>query len=357
LDVRKWRTSWLFNAVIAVVAGAVVLVVTSFSGHWQPHKLDTFGYLWIIATAVPLAVRSRFPLTVFGITAVLTVAYFDFSPYPLGPLPLLSMIALVTSSYLRGPLLTGLTGVVIIVVAQLAVWRLDGVPLGMLLWVTAGTAIGAAVRARRERSLEHSHRIVEKERLHLAREVHDVVAHSLAMINVQAGVGAHIADKRPDQAKEALLAIKEASRVALADLRATLGVVRSGDRSPVPNLDRLPELVAAATSAGLRVDIQGEPGELPAHVSFVAYRILQESLTNAVRHARDADAVVVEFTRPDNSLELVVTDNGVDPAVNTGNGLRGMRERAEALGGTLSAGPAAKRGFEVRAVLPLRGEP
>src|SRR5439155_19113024 len=119
--------------------------------------------------------------------------------------------------------------------------------------------------------------------------------HSLAMINVQAGVGAHIADKRPDQAKEALLAIKEASRVALADLRATLGVVRSGDLAPVPDLDRLPELVDAATAAGLSVDQRGEPGKVPAHVGFAAYRIVQESLTNAVRHAKDADTVVVEF--------------------------------------------------------------
>jgi signal transduction histidine kinase len=152
------------------------------------------------------------------------------------------------------------------------------------------------------------------------------------------------------------LAIKEASRVALADLRATLGVVRSDDRSPAANLDRLPELVDAATSAGLTVRQHGTPGEIPAHVSFAAYRIVQESLTNTIRHARDADTVVVEFEPADSELTLVVTDNGTAPGVGVGNGLRGMRERAEALGGSLVAGPAA-RGFQVRAVLPLRGEP
>jgi signal transduction histidine kinase len=350
------RKSWLLNTVITVVAVVAVVGVTSLASHWQEQRLDLAGYLWIVATAVPLLARTRFPLVVFAVTAASTLAYFYSSHYPFGPLPVFSMIALITLSYMRGPAVACIIGVSMIVVAQLVAWRFDGVVVGMVLWVTAGTAIGAAARWRRERSVEHSQRIAEKERLHLAREVHDVVAHSLAMINVQAGVGAHIADKRPDQAKEALLAIKEASRVALADLRATLGVVRSGDRSPVPNLDRLPELVDAATAAGLQVDLRGEPGELPAHVSFTAFRILQESLTNAVRHARGADTIVVEFDRPDNSLKLVVTDNGASPMINIGNGLRGMRERAEALGGTLSAGPA-ERGFEVRAVLPLRGEP
>jgi signal transduction histidine kinase len=347
--------SWLVNVAVAVLAGGVVTLVTGIAGRWQHHPLDLVGYVWLAVPAVILVFRTRFPWLVFLGTASLTVAYFYFSPYPLGPLPLISMIALITLSFLRGPVIAGGTGMAIIAAGQFAAWRFDGVVLGMTLWVIAGTAIGAAARWRRERSVEHSQRVAEKERLHLAREVHDVVAHSLAMINVQAGVGAHIADKRPDQAKEALLAIKEASRVALADLRATLGVVRSGDRAPVPHLDRLPELVTSATNAGLRVDVRGDPGDLPAHVSFTAYRILQESLTNAVRHARDADTVVVEFARPDRSLTVSVTDNGTGATVSTGNGLRGMRERVEALGGTLTAGPA-DQGFQVRAVLPLRGE-
>ncbi|TCO64584.1 sensor histidine kinase [Actinocrispum wychmicini] len=351
-----WRTSWLASTVIAVLAGTVVVAVTAVAGHWQKNPLGVDGGLWIGATALPLVVRTRFPLTVFGITLASTVGYFLFSPFPPGPLPVLPMIALMTASYLRGPLVASVIGVSILVVGQLIAWRFDGSTVVILLGITAGTAIGAAVRARRERSVEHAQRVAEKERLHLAREVHDVVAHSLAMINVQAGVGAHIADKRPDQAKEALLAIKEASRVALADLRATLGVVRSGDRSPVPGLDRLPELVDSATAAGFAVERRGEPGDLPTHVSFTAYRIVQESMTNAIRHARDADRIVIEFARPDSALELVVTDNGAAPSVNVGNGLRGMRERAEALGGTLSAGPVAARGFEVRAVLPVRGE-
>lgn len=351
-----WPKSWQGNTAVAVVAGTVVAAVTVVAGHWQHNPLTWPGVLWVEATALPLIFRTRFPLIVLGLTFASTVAYFVFSTFPPGPLPVLPLLALVTASYIRGPMLTGITGAVILVAGQLAAWRFGGVTAVMWLGLIAGVAIGTAARARRERSVEHTQRIAEKERLHLAREVHDVVAHSLAMINVQAGVGAHIADKRPDQAKEALLAIKEASRVALADLRATLRVVRSGERSPLPDLDRLPELVDAATSAGFAVDQRGDPGELPTHVSFTAYRIVQESLTNTIRHARDADQVVIEFSRPDSALEVVVTDNGVTPSVSEGNGLRGMRERVEALGGTLSAGPATTKGFEVRAVLPVRGE-
>lgn len=351
---RGWRSTWLFNTVVAVLTALAVVAITLIIARWH-QPLDTVVYAWIAATAVPLVFRTRFPLVVFGVTAALTVAYFSFSPYPYSPIPALSFIALITASYLRGPLVPGIIGVGIVAVGQLAAWRFDGVAVGMLLWMTTGCAIGAAARARRERAVEHSKRIAEKERLHIAREVHDVVAHSLAMINVQAGVGAHIADKRPDQAKEALVAIKEASRVALADLRATLGVVRSEDLSPVADLDRLPELVDAATAAGLTVRQRGTPGEVPAHVSFTAYRIVQESFTNTIRHAKDADTVVVEFEPADGELTLVVTDNGTSPAFGVGNGLRGMRERVEALGGSLVAGPATT-GFQVRAVLPVRGE-
>ncbi|MET0133885.1 MAG: histidine kinase [Kibdelosporangium sp.] len=363
------RRSWLVNTAITVAICVFVVAVTTFISKWNGPRfsdpdgpigrpqgpLDALGYLWLAGTSAMLVLRTRFPLVTFVVTAALTISYFFWTAYPFGPLPVVPTIALITLSYLRGPLVASAAGLSIIVVAQVVEWQLDGRLLGLLLWLAAGTAIGNAIWARRERSTERSKRTAEEERLHLAREVHDVVAHSLAMINVQAGVGAHIADKRPDQAKEALLAIKEASRLALSDLRATLGVVRSGDRSPVPGLDRLPELLDATTAAGLTVEVRGEPGELPAPVGFSAYRILQESLTNAVRHARGADAVAIEFVRTETALDLVVTDNGSAPAGPAGNGIRGMRERAEALGGTLTAGPA-ERGFQVRAVLPLWGE-
>jgi len=281
-------------------------------------------------------------------------------------------LALFTIAVLRGPTRAAMVGLVISA-AGVVVARLKGDELldpklgGLLLWVLAVVAIGTAVRNRysavrsaRQRIEAEAQRRAEEERVRIAREVHDVVAHSLAMINVQAGVAAHVADRRPEQAREALLAIKEASRTALTDLRATLGVLRSGeDRAPAPSLTRMAELVDSARAAGLRVDVTGDPGDLPAPVDAAGYRILQESLTNAVRHARGAGGVSVRFGRSGDELELAVRDDGQAPVADDGgdgNGLRGMRERAEALGGRFFAGPADGGGFEVRAVLPVRGD-
>jgi signal transduction histidine kinase len=180
------------------------------------------------------------------------------------------------------------------------------------------------------------------------------------MINVQAGVAAHVADRRPDEAKAALLAIKEASRSALADLRATLGVLRSGidtDRAPTPGLGRLPDLISTAAAAGVTVRAEGDAGVLPAPVDVAAYRILQESLTNVVRHGTEADTVRITIARTARELRITVRDNGRGngQATPSGNGLRGMAERANALGGEAAAGPLPDGGFQVSAKLPLTG--
>jgi signal transduction histidine kinase len=242
---------------------------------------------------------------------------------------------------------------------------LDPRLLGFVLWVTVAVSLGtvgrlrhAAVVSAEERVAEANRLRDEEQRLRIAREVHDVVAHSLAMINVQAGVAAHVADRRPDEAKAALLAIKDASRAALADLRATLGVLRSGDeRAPTFGLGRLPDLVATASGAGITVVTEGDAGPLPAPVDVAAYRIVQECLTNVVRHASSADTVTVRLDRTEDDLEITVSDNGkaVRAVHNGGNGLRGMAERANALGGAVAAGPVASGGFQVRARLPLTG--
>ncbi|WP_199440649.1 sensor histidine kinase [Umezawaea beigongshangensis] len=207
---------------------------------------------------------------------------------------------------------------------------------------------------RRDQVVERRRARQQEERARIAREVHDVVAHSLAMINVQAGVAAHVADRRPEEAVTALLAIKEASRTALVDLRAALGMLRSGDgTSPVPGLARLSELIGPV---GLPVEVRGEPGELPAHLDATAYRIVQEALTNVVRHARGATRVTVAFDREDDVLRLTVSDDGTGAGdAGPGNGVRGMRERVEAVGGVLDAGGFPGGGFRVRAVLPVGG--
>ncbi|MEV0677045.1 sensor histidine kinase [Actinosynnema sp. NPDC050436] len=258
------------------------------------------AWVWFAATFVPLLWRRRYPVAVIAVTGVSTWLYY----------------------------VTGHGGPLIVVPAF------------------------ALLSLRRVRVAERRDRQVEEERLRIAREVHDVVAHSLAMINVQAGVAAHVADRRPDEAVKALRAIKEASGRALDDLRATLGVLRTGEGvAPVPSLARLPELVGPVPKAR----VVGDPGELPAPVDAAAYRVVQESLTNALRYAPDATSITIAFTRTPSALEVSVRDDGTGPqptAQGSGSGLRGMRERVEALGGGLEAGPLPGGGFEVRAVLP-----
>ncbi len=348
-----------------------VLGATSSAARWQPgaQALTPLGYLWLIVTALSLLVVHRFPMPIFLLTSALTLGYYA-SGNPGGPAIVLPTIALFVLTKIRGPLVAGITGGSLLLVAGIALFVRHGfgafdarVGLGVV-WVVAVVGIGTAVRngmaaarARREQADEHRHRMAEQERLTIAREVHDVVAHSLAMINVQAGVAAHVADRRPEQAKEALLNIKEASASALKDLRATLAVLRSGeDKAPAPSLAQADELFEHARAAGLEVRVDGEPGELPAPVDGAAYRILQESLTNVVRHANQARGVDVRFERKTGALTLLVRDDGrgaVEPA--PGHGLRGMSERAAALGGALTTS-VVDGGFQVRVDLPIEGE-
>jgi len=309
----------------------------------------------------------RFPLVLFLLTTASVFGYYA-SGLPGGPAILVPTIALFALTRHRGPQVATITGGVALVglyvwhVAETRSFAVNPASGVLLIWIAAVVGIGtaaryqfAAVQARREQADEHRHRLAEQERLRIAREVHDVVAHSLAMINVQAGVAAHVADRRPEQAKEALLNIKAASASALKDLRATLAVLRSGeDKAPAPSLAQAGELFDHARAAGLEVRVHGEAGELPAPVDGAAYRILQESLTNVVRHADRASTVDVTFERRHGALELAVRDDGRGAAEPTpGHGLRGMCERVAALGGSFAAQPV-EDGFEVRAEFPIK---
>ena len=198
------------------------------------------------------------------------------------------------------------------------------------------------------------------ERLRIAREVHDVVAHAMVAINVQAGVAAHLIDQDTDQAREALLHIKRTSGEALTDLRATLGVLRDRDQAapvgPAAGLDDLEGIAEQLRAAGVEVEIDVDTaGTVPAPVHSASYRIVQEALTNVLRHA-GARKVSVAARAGDDALTIVVADDGAGNVAATdgaGAGVRGMRERAEALGGTLHAGPGDERGWRVEATLPL----
>ncbi|MFI6574263.1 sensor histidine kinase [Nocardiopsis sp. NPDC050513] len=215
-----------------------------------------------------------------------------------------------------------------------------------------------AVRTREEELLRRA----SDERLRLARDVHDTVAHNISLINVQAGTALYLMESEPERAAEALATIKATSKDTLTELRAMLGVLRSVDeaapRSPVRGLDRVGELVEGARRAGVDVTVvtEGGRGRLPVGTDTAAYRTVQEALTNVVRHAGAASATVrIEYGTA--ALEVEVTDDGhgtVGPPV-PGNGITGMAERAALVGGSVDVGPLAGGGFRVRAHLPLNG--
>ena len=270
-------------------------------------------------------------------------------------------------------------------------WWLSPVIVSAVAQTGLAAAVGDAVRSRRayvaaveerahraERTREEeAARRVMEERLRIARELHDVLAHHVALINVQAGVAAHVLETEPAQAREALAHIRQAGRAALEELRTTVGLLRqpntqpstqpdarsdpSAAPEPVPGLDRLPQLIASFTAAGLRVEqqVEGDPRELPATVDLAGYRIVQEALTNVRKHAPGATAAVRLSYLP-GEFRLQVTDSGTNAsqhAAGTGHGLLGMRERALSVGGTFTAGHEPGSGFRVMAVLPAVASP
>jgi signal transduction histidine kinase len=261
----------------------------------------------------------------------------------------------------------GLAGIVpFIVVAELSEVLLAAGPVD----ADRARALAGVAMAGRQRRLaaertwaEEARRRAGEERMRIARELHDVLAHNISLINVQAGVALHLIDEQPGQSRSALVAIKQASNDALKELRSVLDVLREGEeqppRAPASGLAHLNSLVAGVSATGLevRTRVEGTPRPLPAGVDLAAFRIVQEALTNVTRHAGPASATVLVGYGSE-ELTAQVDDDGRGPASNgagQGNGIRGMRERAAALGGELAAGPRPGGGFRVRARLPLDG--
>jgi signal transduction histidine kinase len=229
-------------------------------------------------------------------------------------------------------------------------------------WLAVVLAVSEVVRTRREQAADRRRAAQDEverrrgeQRLGLAQELHDVLAHNISLINVQASVALHLIDEQPDQVRPALTTIKEASRDALHELRSALDLLRRGDEAPLapaPRLADLDRLLAGVRSSGLHVRLEhdGTPPALPAAVELAAYRIVQEALTNITRHAH-ARHVSVRIGYAD-GVSVEVTDDGVGGAAPAGNGITGMRERAAALGGSVETGPRAGGGFRVAAHLP-----
>jgi signal transduction histidine kinase len=340
----------------------------------QPAARPPDAAAWALLTvaAGALVARRRRPAAVLGVTAAATVAWLA-AGYPYGPMFLPLSVAVYTLAAAtpreRLPALVGCVAGLLVVVVAIGVgdgrvWRWEELPGVLLAWLAllgVPLWVGVAARVRRGRAAEEERRRADDERLRVARELHDVVSHSIAMINFRAGVALHVLDRRPEQAREALQAIRQASAGAMQELRATVGVLRrpaGGERSrpAVPGLAQLDELVAGVARGGpaVQVVVDGEPAELPPAVDLAAYRVVQESLTNVVRHAGPARATV-RVAYGDAGVEVEVSDdgNGAPALSGGGHGIAGMRERVAALGGELRAGPRPQGGFQVWARLPL----
>lgn len=221
-------------------------------------------------------------------------------------------------------------------------------------WLVVVLSVSEVVRSRREHAAARERSAADEQRLLLAQELHDVLAHNLSLINVQASVALHLADPA-NPTKPALAAIKDASHDSLHQLRTALDVLRRGEaapRTPMPRLAEIDALVDGVRASGLEVDLAvSVEGPLPAAVEVAAYRIVQEALTNVTRHAR-ASRVTVRIEHGDD-VTIEIIDDGVGGARGAGNGITGMCERASALGGVLEAGPAVGGGFRVCARLPV----
>jgi signal transduction histidine kinase len=341
------------------------------------------GYVLLAVSGLVLIGRRRWPVPVFLTTALASLVYYAVG-FSDGPGWIALFVALYTlTAYGDGRRSLTLAGVAVTALAVgWLVFAAGIVPRAAIGWVffriaasVMAAALGESVRSRRaiaaealerarqaERTREEEARSrVDAERLRIAREVHDTVAHAVAVINVQAGVTAYLLDKRPERAREALETIEQTSAQALHEMRAVLGVLRSSDngRVPHPGLGQVTELAAMAREAGL--DVQLEMTEsappLPSPVDHTAYRIVQESITNVIRHVGSTRVTVALDYGPD-VLDVRVTNEGPRlPAevstVGAGRGIQGMRERCGLLGGELTAGPRPDGGFEVTARLPL----
>ena len=386
----RWRPSDLPVIVVPLIVGFVQIMGSSGAeahARHQPVHLDSLAYALLAVGPVALLFRRRFPAAVVAVAMAVTVGYL-LRGYVFGPVLLSPLVALFgavmagrrTSSWaVAGTALAVIT--VIGLFAPVGRFRLNEGTAGQIVvmstWLLLVLTGAEVVRIRRERAdeirrthEEEGRRQASEERLRIARELHDVLAHNISMINVQAGVALHLMDERPEQARTALRAIKDASKEALTEVRSVLGVLRQVDesapRAPAAGLARLDDLLARTRVAGITVRVRtaGTERTLPAGVDLAAFRIIQESLTNVTRHAGPGVLADVLLGYEDDALLIEVRDDGPGGPGDLpggGNGIPGMRERVAALGGEISTGPRTDgAGFRVRARLPVRypaGEP
>jgi signal transduction histidine kinase len=362
-----------------VVALVLVGVSTRIAPHGGGRAIDGLGYGLVVIAGTALAALRRFPRAVFGVT-VAAVGLYVARHMPLGPILLTPLIALLGVSLCSDRRSSAIAaGVLCAVLAIAGLVAGSGVLLAVFFlgWCGAAVLIGDVVRRRdeqiaglheRSRVLERTReeetrRRIAEDRLSIARDLHDSVAHAMTIINVQAGAAAHVVDQRPEAAKDALLSIRRTSRDVLEELSAMLSVLREptapAARAPAPGLAQVPGLIREIHEDGLSVSVasHGPLDRVPTSIGTAAYRIVQESVTNILRHTAAQEAEIRIVAGDGGELSVTVIDDGRSArgsangsgAGRPGVGLHGMRERAEASGGRLIAGRLAQGGFRVQA--------
>jgi signal transduction histidine kinase len=366
--------SWL---TVAPFLLAFIQVSGTFGAAYrQPEARTPDAVAVALALAGPTALL-LIPSRTRLLLAAVSVATFTYLAlgYPYGPIFASFAIAVVIA-VMRAVRIEAWAAVVVVLGLASPIRALSvetrwswGWFAGVTAWGLIVVGTGELLRLNRARQLEarraraeERRRQAGEERLRIARELHDVVAHHMSLIHVQAGVALHVLDRKPDQVETALTTIKDASKEALTELRALIGVLRAdgepAPRAPVASLPALQELAARTSQAGVSttVDVHGDLGGVPASVGSALFRIAQEAVTNVVRHSGATRARIV-VSVGDGAATLSVTDNGRGGGqAEEGTGLRGMRERATALGGDVSFGPADGGGAELKAELPLGGD-
>jgi len=390
------------DVVLALAIAFIQIAGTIVYSHDEPPSpwaFDALACMLLIAGPVALLFRRRWPEAML-VVAFAAAAGYAASGYPRGPAGFPAFGFAAVSAIMMGR--RAFTWGVLVVAYAAFTWLPSVIPdevekargladaAANLIWLPLVGAASEIARIRLERRAERAHaareearRRASEERLLVARELHDVLAHNISLINVQSGVALHLLDERPEQARPALEAINEASEEALAELHSVLDVLSRGlgedgargepgawaPHVPTAGLRDLDGLLRRTRAAGLdvRLAVEGEARSVPAGVDLAALRIVQEALTNVVRHAGGGARATVRLVYAPAELVVQVDDEGrgADPAArgsagsrtagkNVGRGLAGMRERVHALGGTFAAGPRPGRGFRVRAQFPLQ---
>lgn len=368
---------------IALTAFFVLVTPHAVAGEEGTRALDALAYLLLVGAGMSFALRGPHPYAsyVLALTCVVVYLLRGYGGGPIYVAAFLGLARVVAVGERRVWLASAAGGVAALALATATrdgwewsiavfagVWLVGAWLLGEAVRARHGQAAALAERAAEERRTrdEETRRVGAEERLRLAREVHDVVGHSLAVISLQAGVAAHLLQTRPDQAREAVAAIRQVSSEALDNLRAELALLRDPDGTPATpasaaGLAAVPALVASLREAGVEVDLETAGADAVADdVSAAGYRIIREALTNVARHAGTGSSARVRMAREGDALEVEVLDDGPGPraghhnGASEGSGIAGMRERAAALGGRLETGAGPDGGFRVWALLPDR---